>query len=55
MDPTVLYILLIVMAVAVCSSSVLAWKPPMRACQMCGRETSQLQRQCRHCGQVTNR
>jgi len=55
MDPTILYILLIITAISVCASSALAWKPPMRACQLCGRNTSQLSRNCRHCGHVTNR
>ena len=55
MDPSILYVLLFVMAVSVCLSSVLAWKPPQRACQMCGRQTPLQQRNCRHCGHLTNR
>jgi hypothetical protein len=52
---TIVYLLLLTMAVSVCVSSALAWKPPQRACQSCGRETSQMNRHCRHCGALTNR
>jgi hypothetical protein len=55
MEPTVIYILLFTMAVSICSGAFWAWKPPQRACQMCGKPTSLQQRNCRHCGHLTNR
>jgi len=55
MDPTVLYILLFICAISVCTSSIAAWKPPRRACQMCGRDTPLQRRNCIHCGHLTNR
>jgi hypothetical protein len=55
MDPAVIYILLVAMAVSVCSGAVFAWRPPKRACQACGEMTSLQQRRCTHCGYLTNR
>lgn len=55
MDPLALYLLLVVCAVSVCSGAVLAWQPPKRACQACGRMTTLQQRRCTHCGHHTNR
>jgi hypothetical protein len=55
MDPAVIYILLFTMAVSICCGAFFAWRPPSRACQMCGKETSMQQKRCIHCGYVTNR
>ena len=54
MAPTVIYILLVAMAVSICAGAFFAWKPPQRACQMCGRQTPQQRKRCLHCGAVTN-
>lgn len=55
MAPTFIYIVLFTMAVSICCGAAFVWKPPKRACQACGRQTSLQQRRCSHCGYVTNR
>lgn len=55
MDPLILYLLLVVLAIAVCGTALMTVQPPQRSCQSCGRQTSQQQKRCRHCGDVTNR
>ena len=55
MAPTFIYITLFVMAVSICDGAFFAWKPPERACQACGKPTSQQRKRCTHCGYATNR
>jgi hypothetical protein len=55
MDPVVIYITLFTLAVSLCCGAFFVWKPPQRACQMCGRDTSLERRRCTHCGYATNR
>ena len=50
MDPTVLYVLLVCLAVSVCTGAVFAWRPPERGCLNCGKPTPIQGRRCKHCG-----
>ena len=50
MDPSTLYLILFVGAIAVCVSAVIAKRPPMRACPSCGNDTPIQARRCRRCG-----
>jgi hypothetical protein len=50
MDPSALYLILFVGAIAVCLSAAIAWRPPTRACPSCGGDTPIQARRCRRCG-----
>ena len=50
MDPLVIYIALLVLALGMCILAAGAAGTPMRACMQCGRDTPVDGRKCRHCG-----
>ena len=50
MDPFVIYIAVIVLALGMCMVASAIARKPSRACLSCGRDTPIDGRRCRHCG-----